>query len=163
MQNDIPLVHVLPYLTKYDCYSLRCVCKNIRGKIDDIMRTQRHLKLCIQKTSDPRYLLRNFFVPHKYRKSLIPEKTIKLYRPPYPEPSPWIISNLTVACSLSTPVDPRSVFYCVDVIEFFDMNGQQIQDIKVSKEEESCEVPLKNGKAVANSCIGIFILFFLFF
>lgn len=150
-------IYLIPFLTKADYTRLRLVCKSFRQNLDEHLRTQRDLKRFIAKSDDPRYLIRSLYVPTVLRKSLVHEKKPIIIRPEYPQPTEWTISTMTMMSYLSTPVDTRSVFHCVDVIDFVDVQGEQCNDLQRAKAETNCTAPITkqggpNAQCIANEC-----------
>ena len=155
---------IIPYLKHRDLLRLRRVTRNVRMMVDERIITQRQLKHFIVSASRSlhalgaaRYLLRMLHVPNALCVSVTVEQHESLMRPIYPEPSPWSISVMTMVSYLSTPVDLRSVFHCVDVVDFENITSEQTTDLMHSKEECCCDRPLqqkRNGSfGPANVCV----------
>lgn len=156
--------YVVPKLRISDLRKMRFVCRNLKLVIDEQNMTHYKLRKYVSKTNQERdklksvrYLLRNLYVPQVCRQTILPERRDLLIRPPYPAPSQWVISVMTMVSYLSTPVDLRSVFHCVDVVDFDDMGSEQRQDLCHARKEASCGRPLQKKKfgifGPANECI----------
>lgn len=137
---------VLHLLKTRDLRNLRRTSRSLRALVDDKITSQRVLRTLVSAASnrlDPvaasRYLLRSLFVPSALCQTLPVEHYESLIRPAYPDPSAWTISVMTMVSYLSTPVDLRSVFHCVDVVDFDDINFEQTNDLKHCKDESSCD------------------------
>jgi hypothetical protein len=151
--SNFPWSKLICHLSKKDYHTLRLVCKSSRNHLDDVLRTKMDLKNFITRSEDPRYLLRTLYVPEKFRCPLRPEQTPVMVRPPYPQPSTWTISVMTMLSYLSTPLDLRSVFYCVDVVDFKDPTGEQVNDLISAKEEVGCAEAVDKKVVVSRRCI----------
>lgn len=95
------------------------------------------------------------YVPTNFQRALAEERIPIIVRPPYPAPSPWTISVMTMLSYLSTPVDLRSVFYCVDVVDFgeSELTAEQLEDWKNAKAEVGCEGVLTQKRGICRRCI----------
>jgi len=148
-----PWGKVIRYLTRIDYYHLRLVCKACRNELDDRLRSQRDFKKFLARAQDPRTLIRTLYVPRAFCQPLAQKRPPALLRPPYPEPTEWTISVMTMVSYLSTPVDLRSVFHCVDVVDFDDITGEQSHDLLNAKEECRCEIPPTKREGPDPMCI----------
>lgn len=137
--SNFPWRALIQFLTRWDLCALRLVSWDIRKQLDELLIRREELIHFIKRANDPRYLLRTLHVPKQLQNTIKPVTTVVVRRPPYPQPSPWNISVMTMVSYLSTPVDLRSVFHCVDVVDFYDLTGTQLQDLEQCKDEECCE------------------------
>lgn len=148
-----PWGKIIRYLTRADYASLRLVCRTCRNTLDDRLRSQRDFKKILTRTQDPRALIRTLYVPHAFCQPLANKRPPPMLRPPYPDPTEWTISVMTMVSYLSTPVDLRSVFHCVDVVDFYDITGEQSRDLINAKEECRCDIPLTKMDGPNQLCI----------
>jgi hypothetical protein len=147
-----PWGQVIRYLSRRDCRNLRLLCRSVRQEIDNRLQTPREFKKILQY-SDLRALIRTIFVPVAFSRPVPQGHAGVMVRPPYPNPSPWIISVMTMVSYLSTPIDLRSVFHCVDVVDFSDITSEQRVDLENAKEECRCEVKQSKNGAPDQLCI----------
>jgi hypothetical protein len=133
--------------------TLRQVNWEFLVQVDERFRTYRDLKRIIDQCSTPRHLLRTLYVPQGFRRPLPPPRHVTVQRPPYPDPSEWNVSVMTVVSYLSTPLDPRSVFHCVDVVDFSELTGEQTRDLMVAKEEAQCDQVMSPTGGVSIRCL----------
>lgn len=145
---------VLHHLGPCNIKQLRRVHRLAKEEVDERTRSARELKRIVENTTSPRMLLRSVYVPDALQRSIPPPRHAEVRRPPYPDPGMWNISVMTVVSYLSTPVDPRSVFHCVDVVDFKELTGEQLRDLEVAKLECGCERELApSGHGVSVRCI----------
>jgi hypothetical protein len=118
--------------------TLRPVSKWFRNYIDEHFLSARKLQLKLSVIRDARHILRNVYIPSQMRQ-ILPDHHVKDYeRPAYVEPSPWVISTMTMLSYLSTKVDMRSVYYCLEAIDFHNPTSDQMVDFNDSREETGC-------------------------
>lgn len=138
-------------LSQSDLLSLRVVSKTSRIAVDEFIISPKTFKTFVTQTKSARYLIRTINVPTTLQLEL-PEGVYDEYiQPEYPSPSEWKISVMTVVSYLSTPVDLRSVFHCLDAVDFSDPTNEQIIDFECAREETGC-ADSSPKVCIANEC-----------
>jgi hypothetical protein len=129
----------LKALSHQDILSLRRVSKTSRTKTDDIFISKRQLKTFVKSSESAKYLITMLNVPNHHREKIDIGAFEEISRPDYPKPGKWKISVMTVVSFLSTPVDLRSVFHCLDAVDFLNPTIEQIENFECSREETGCK------------------------
>ena len=109
---------IVSFVGRSNLYELRRLNRESRKQIDERTRTYRQLKQIISDETKPRLLLRTVYIPKGFRRNVPSPKHVIEQRPIFPQPSSTTISVMTLVAYLSTPLDLRSVFHCVDVVDF---------------------------------------------
>lgn len=138
---DQAWIATLSHLRKRDINNLRLSSKQCRLSTYEFGRNcpnQKQLNTFIEKADSARYLIRCLYVPETFRMRLPNNKFIELSRPEYVQPSSWKISSMTMLSYLSTPVDSRSVFHCLDAVDFFDPSLEQIEQFNQGRRKTGC-------------------------
>ena len=80
------------------------------------------------------------FVPPSFRLTCPNNSAIEVKMPDYVPPTPWKISNMTMLSFMSTPADLRSVFHCLDAVDFFDPTMNEWELFCQSRREFGCRI-----------------------
>ncbi len=137
---------IINWLRARDIRNFRAVSRQIRNIVEQKTMNRQRFRKLLMNANDPRYLLRFLFVPTEMCQPVPPEHHEFLVRPAYPDPTSWTISVMTMVSYLSTPVDLRSAFHCVDFVDYEDITAIQLADLKVSKQKSNCDRPLERKK-----------------
>lgn len=137
--------------------ALRLVSREVRRRTDDAVWTTRtrlrYIRQVVRKAAEnPGVRLRALYVPKPFQRSVPPPRRLAR-RPPYPQPTRWVASVMTVTADLSTPVDMRSVFQCLEVLDFGDLTLDEVRRLAEQRARVGCRRKLPRWNAANQKCV----------